>query len=284
MRWLLLGTIPLVFSQTAFSPTNDVPVVRQGATLRVQAAEGIQSARFDGRTVRLFPAPEGGLFGLMPIPVEQRPGQYQLELLDASGAAKQTTPVTVADAHYPIQNIAISKQIAGLRPSPGEAATSMAFRKTVSETRYWKEPFVLPVAGCLTSEFGVRRFQNGKPTGDFHAGLDQGSPPGTPVLAVAGGVVKIVKSWNVHGNTVGIDHGQGVLTMYLHLSGFATTEGAAVKQGDVIGYVGSTGRSTGPHLHWSLYVNSEPVDPGQWVKVPAACQEARAVRKGKTRS
>jgi len=280
MRWLLLVTIPLAFSQP-----NDVSVVRQGETLRVQAAAGIQTARFDGRTIRLFPAPEGGgLLGLMPIPVEQRPGQYQLELLDAAGAAKQTTPVTVADAHYPIQNIAISKEIAGLKPSPGEAATSTAFRKTVSETRYWKEPFALPVAGCLTSEFGVRRFQNGKPTGDFHGGLDQGSLAGTPVLAVADGVVKIVKSWNVHGNTVGIDHGQGVLTMYLHLSKFATTEGAAIKQGDVLGYVGSTGRSTGPHLHWSLYVNSEPVDPGQWVKVPAACHVAVSVRGRKTRS
>src|SRR5580704_9087947 len=173
MRWLLLGTIPLAFSQT-----NDVSVVRQGETLRVQAAEGIQTARFDGRTIRLFNAPEGGLLGLMPIPVEQRPGQYRLELLDAAGAAKQTTHVTVADAHYPIQNIAISKEIAGLKPSPGEAATSTAFRKTVSDTRYWKEPFALPVAGCLTSEFGVRRFQNGKPTGDFHGGLDQGSRAG----------------------------------------------------------------------------------------------------------
>jgi murein DD-endopeptidase MepM/ murein hydrolase activator NlpD len=93
---------------------------------------------------------------------------------------------------------------------------------------------------------------------------------------MADGVVRIVKSWNLHGNTVGIDHGQGVLTMYLHLSKFATTEGAAIKQGDVIGYVGSTGRSTGPHLHWSLYVNSEPVDPGQWVNVPAACKAAPA--------
>jgi len=279
MRWLLLGTIPLAFSQAI-----DVPVVRQGATLRVQAAEGIQTARFDGRTIRLFSAPEGGLLGLMPIPVGQRPGQYQLELLDAAGAAKQTTPVMVADAHYPIQNIAISKEIAGLRPSPGEAATSTAFRKTVSETRYWKEPFALPVAGCLTSEFGVRRFQNGNPTGDFHGGLDQGSLAGTPVLAVADGVVKIVKSWNIHGNTVGIDHGQGVLTMYLHLSKFATTEGAAIKQGDVIGYVGSTGRSTGPHLHWSLYVNSEPVDPGQWVNVPAACHAVAPARRRKKQS
>jgi len=252
--------------------------------LRVQASDGINAARMDGHTIRLFPAPEGGLLGLMPIPVEQRTGQYKLEFLDAAGAVKQATPVTVADAHYPVQNIVVSKEIAGLSLSPGEADLSAAFRKTVSETRYWAEPFELPVPNCLTSPFGVRRFQNGKPTGDFHGGLDQGSPAGTPVRAVADGVVRLVKCWNLHGNTVGIDHGQGVLTMYLHLSKFATTEGAAVKRGDVIGYVGSTGRSTGPHLHWSLYVNSEPVDPGQWITVPAACRADPPVSARKRRS
>jgi murein DD-endopeptidase MepM/ murein hydrolase activator NlpD len=271
VRWLLLYIIPLAFSQTL-----DQSVVRQGETLRARADVGIQMARLDGRTIRLFPAPEGGFLGLMPIPVEQKPGSYRLEFLDAAGTVKRAVPVTVADAQYPIQNIVISKEIAGLSLSPDEAETSRAFRKTVSETRAWKEPFELPVTGCLTSAFGVRRFQNGKPTGDFHGGLDLGSPAGTPVHAMADGVVRIVKSWNLHGNTVGIDHGQGVLTMYLHLSKFATTEGAAIKQGDVIGYVGSTGRSTGPHLHWSLYVNSEPVDPGQWVNVPAACKAAPA--------
>jgi murein DD-endopeptidase MepM/ murein hydrolase activator NlpD len=276
MRWLLLCTIPLAFSQT----------VRQGTTLQVRALENerIERARLDGRIIRLFAAPEGGVLGLMPIPVEQRPGQYKLEFLDAGGAVVRAAQITVADAHYPIQNIVISKEIAGLKPSADEADLSTKFRNSVSETRYWKEPFGIPVAGCLTSEFGVRRFQNGKPTGDFHGGLDQGSAYGTPVLAAADGVVKIVKPWNIHGNTVGIDHGQGVLTMYLHLSKFATTEGATIKQGDVLGYVGSTGRSTGPHLHWSLYVNSQSVDPGQWVKVPAACHAAAPVRRRKTRS
>ncbi len=279
MRWLLLFTIPVVFSQTI-----DRLIVEQGTTLRVHASDGIKAARMDGHTVRLFAAPEGGLLGLMPIPVEQRPGPYELEFLDAAGAVKRATPVTVTDAHYPVQNIVLSKEIAGLSLSPGEADLSAAFRNTVSGKRFWAEPFELPVPNCLTSPFGVRRFQNGKPTGDFHGGLDQGSPAGTPVHAVADGVVRLVKSWNLHGNTVGIDHGQGVLTMYLHLSKFATTEGAIVKRGDVIGYVGSTGRSTGPHLHWSLYVNSEPVDPGQWVTVPAACRAVASVRARKRHS
>ena len=106
--------------------------------------------------------------------------------------------------------------------------------------------------GCMTSPFGVQRYLNGKPTGSAHAGIDQRSPAGTPIHAVDGGVVKIVREWNLHGRTVGIDHGQGLESIYLHMSKLAATEGATVKKGDVIGYVGSTGRSTAPHLHWTL--------------------------------
>jgi murein DD-endopeptidase MepM/ murein hydrolase activator NlpD len=95
---------------------------------------------------------------------------------------------------------------------------------------------------------------------------------------VAGGTVKIVRAWNIHGGTVGIDHGQGLQSIYLHMSKFATAEGAVVKKGDVIGYVGSTGRSTAPHLHWSLYANGVPVNPRQWVQLKA-CAARPATRK-----
>jgi murein DD-endopeptidase MepM/ murein hydrolase activator NlpD len=89
------------------------------------------------------------------------------------------------------------------------------------------------------------------------------------VRAVADGVVKLVKTYNIHGGTVGVDHGQGLESMYLHLSRFAVAEGAAVHKGDVIGYSGSTGRSNAPHLHWSLYANGVPVNPLQWVRLGA---------------
>jgi murein DD-endopeptidase MepM/ murein hydrolase activator NlpD len=88
-----------------------------------------------------------------------------------------------------------------------------------------------------------------------------------------------VKAWNIHGNTVGIDHGQGVESIYLHLSRFAVAEGAQVARGDVIGYAGSTGRSTAPHLHWSVYVNGVPVDPAQWVSLKPCATVAAKGRK-----
>ncbi len=147
--------------------------------------------------------------------------------------------------------------------------TVAAFRENLSEKRLWAEPLALPVAGCMSSPFGVQRLYNGKASGSYHGGVDQRSPAGRPVRAVADGVVKIVRAWNIHGGTVGIDHGQGLQSIYLHMSKFAATEGAVVKKGDVIGYVGSTGRSTAPHLHWSLYANGVPVNPRQWVPLKA---------------
>jgi murein DD-endopeptidase MepM/ murein hydrolase activator NlpD len=89
--------------------------------------------------------------------------------------------------------------------------------------------------------------------------------------------------FQLHGGTVGVDHGQGLVSIYLHMSGFAVKEGQAVRQGDVIGYIGSTGRSTAPHLHWSLYANGVAVSPLQWVKlkpcaVPAAKRKPKAAQ------
>ena len=139
----------------------------------------------------------------------------------------------------------------------------------------------LPVPGCLTSPFGVQRLFNGKPTGDFHAGLDQRGAQGTPIHAIAGGVVKIVREFNLRGGTVAIDHGQDVESIYMHMSKTAATEGQQVAAGDVIGYIGATGRANGPHLHWTLYVNGVPVNPAQWVKVPEGCAVAHVVGKKK---
>jgi murein DD-endopeptidase MepM/ murein hydrolase activator NlpD len=228
------------------------------------------------RTIRLFPQDDGGWLGLMPVPADQKPGEYKVELLDSKNAALATVTVRVVDPRFRKQHVLIEPRIAELRPSPGESETSAAFRKDVSAVRYWSEPLGLPVRGCMTSPYGVQRYLNGKPTGDIHGGLDQRSPAGTPIHAVEGGVVKIVRDWNLHGRTVGIDHGQGLESMYLHMSKFAVAEGAIVKKGDVIGYVGSTGRSTAPHLHWTLYVNGVPVNPLEWVEVrPCATAKSR---------
>ena len=90
--------------------------------------------------------------------------------------------------------------------------------------------------------------------------------------------MKIVQAWN--GRTVGIDHGQGLESIYLHMSKFAVAEGVTVRKGEVIGYVGSTGRSTAPHLHWTLYVHGVPVNPADWVRVSPCLAKTGTTKNG----
>jgi murein DD-endopeptidase MepM/ murein hydrolase activator NlpD len=277
MRWLVVFIVTAVGAQVLeVAPAH----VHNGETLKLTAHAAVHRARLNGRTIELFHQDDGSTFGLMPIPVLEKPGIYTLELLNERGAVLDSRPIRVENARYPAQNIVIGKAIAGLKASPGEQETVSAFRTGVSPVRYWKEPLDPPVPGCLTSLFGVQRLHNGKPTGDFHAGVDQRGAAGTPIHPIAAGVVKIVQKWNLRGGTVAVDHGQGVESIYLHMSGFVAKEGEHVCVNDLLGYIGSTGRSTGPHVHWTLYVNGVPVNPGQWMTL-GACPAAPKTPKAK---
>ncbi len=252
----------------------------QGEVARVTCPAGrAESARMNGRMVHLFPQTNGTLLGLMPVPVLENPGEYPLEILGRDGTAMKSLAIEVLEAHYPKQNVIIERSVAALKPSPGEQESVSGFRKTVSPTRYWEDRMQLPVPGCLTSLFGVERYLNGKATGDFHAGLDQRGAVATPIHAIAGGDVKLVRSFNLRGGTVALDHGQGVESIYMHMSRTSAKEGDHVAAGDVIGYVGATGRANGPHLHWTLYVNGVPVNPTQWMKVPHPCGSPGAAKR-----
>jgi len=241
--------------------------IRQGETLKLHAVKPAVRARMNGVTIPLFPDTESRVSGLMPVGVEDAPGDYQLEFLDEAGALVHQLPVSVHDAHYPKQNIVIAPELSHLRATSEEAATVRAFLTSVSDTRYWEDALHAPVPGCMNSPFGASRLHNGKPTGDYHGGVDQRGPMGTPIHAAATGTVRISHMFQLRGGTVAIDHGQGLETIYMHMSRFAAKEGQLVHAGEVIGYVGSTGRATGPHLHWSLYANGHAVSPNQWVKL-----------------
>lgn len=274
MLWLLFLLAAAAYPQ---APGIDPTSLRQGETIHLRSRDAV-SARMGDRVVRLFAQPNGLRLGLMPVPALQKPGAYEIDFLSADGKVLDKAPVTVRDARFPIQNVTMTKAITELKPSPGEMERVAEFRNRVSDTRYWSEPLAAPLAGCMISRFGVRRFHNGKPTGNYHGGLDQRSPVGTPIHAVAAGEVRLVGDYNLHGRVAGVDHGQGLESIYLHMSKVAVREGDRVEKGQVIGYVGSTGRSTGPHLHWSLYVNAIPVNPLQWIPV-RSCSPAKPAKK-----
>lgn len=246
--------------------------IPQGETLHVETREPTAvTTRMGDRSVRLFQQPDGARLGLLPVPVDENPGTYKVEVLDGTGNVLQSANVEVKDANFPIQNIRVSRATKAIRPLPGEMEAVSALRKTVSGTRYWTEPFAAPAPECMNSPFGVKRYHNGQPTGNYHRGIDQRSPPKRAIHAASDGRVRIARMFRLHGGTVGIDHGQGLTTIYLHMSAVAAKEDQLVKKGDVIGYVGSTGFATGPHLHWQLAVNGVPVNPLQWVKNIESC-------------
>jgi murein DD-endopeptidase MepM/ murein hydrolase activator NlpD len=263
MRWFV-GLLAVSAWGQVFEAVPEKPA--QGEVIKV-TSDTAATARLHGRTITLFPQQDGPALGLMPIPTLEEPGKYELEFLDAAGTVLHTTEISVEDANYMREDLTIAPSISTLKPSPGEQATVGKFRETVSSERYWQEPFEAPLPGCVTSPFGSTRLHNGKLTGDFHAGVDQRGAAGTPIHPITPGVVKIVQKWNLRGGTVAIDHGQGLQTIYLHMSSFRAKVGQHVTRDDVIGYVGATGRATGPHLHWTMYANGVPVNPGQWMKL-----------------
>ena len=228
----------------------------------------------NGRTVRLFKEESGDWEGLIPVAVEDSPGTHSIEFLAADGTTLASVNLIIRKTIFPTQNVVLAPQIEALHSTAEERQILIGFRDSVSDVKYWDDPLVAPLPGCVISPFGVKRLHNGKPTGEIHAGIDQRGAAGTPIRAVAAGVVKIVQPFNVLGGTVAIDHGQGLETMYLHMSKLNVAVGDHVNKGDVIGYVGSTGRANGPHLHWVVYVNGVPQNPQQWVKL-RSCAAAK---------
>ena len=260
--------------------------LRQGEAIEVHGLPASVKARMDGRTIPLYKQSDSQTtLGLMPVPVLAKPGAKTLEWLDGQGSVVHTETITVRNAHYPTQNVVLTPQLNSLRSSPQERKDFGEFMKAQVPVRYWSEPFQAPIPGCITSPFGVRRLHNGKPTGEFHAGLDQRGAAGSPIHAITGGEVKLAQQFALRGGTVALDHGQGLKSIYLHMSKIAAVEGQRVEAGDVIGYVGSTGRSTAPHLHWTMYANGVPINPLQWVHLvpctssPAAKPKPRAAAK-----
>ncbi len=246
-----------------------------GETLRLTCTGEVASAKWNGRTVRLFLQTDGKNFGLMPISVKDSPGPASLDFLSREGSVLATEKFVIRATRFPSENVRLSPDIEALHSTPEEIQLLTGFRNEVSDSRFWQDPFQPPVDGCVTSPFGVKRLHNGKPTGEFHGGVDQRTPAGEAIRAIADGKVVFAKQFNVLGNAVGLDHGQGLGSMYLHMTQLAVADGTVVKKGDVLGYAGSTGRSTGPHLHWVLYANGVNVNPAQWVKLSACPRAAK---------
>jgi len=204
-------------------------------------------------------------FALVGIPLSAKAGTQQL-LVNNS----QKLSFTITDKDYPAQYLTIKKKRMVTGFTEQDLKKINADKIAISKAKaIWTEQaintdFIAPVDGRLSSLFGLKRFYNNIPKRP-HSGLDIAAPTGTAILAPASAIVIDTGSYYFNGNTVFLDHGQGLLSAYLHMNKITVKPGQQVKQGEPLGTVGETGRVTGPHLHWMVYLNNTPVDPALFI-------------------
>jgi murein DD-endopeptidase MepM/ murein hydrolase activator NlpD len=210
---------------------------------------------------------------LQGIPLFTAPGIYSLHLVVVGVASGNITDYSlnmeVVAGPYGREYIRLMAGRDGLL-DPAVEASELALIENVTapftRVRQFEGAMGLPAAATIISPFGTRRSYNGGPFDRFHNGTDFAGAPGTPILATAPGTVVLADVLNVRGLATVIDHGWGIYTGYWHQSQQYVKIGDFVTTGQVIGTIGSTGRVTGAHLHWELWVGGVPVDPMQWVQ------------------
>lgn len=218
---------------------------------------------FEDKPVMVVKA-DGLWQAVIGIPLSAKAGT--LRIVVKRGEEKSTQLFSIKDKQYPTQYITV-KDERKVNPNPldmkrinQESSRIQEALTAWTETNNEPVNFVWPIKGRVSGLFGRRRVFNGEPRNP-HSGMDIAAKTGTPIHAPAAGIVRGTGNYFFNGNTVFIDHGQGLITMFCHLSRIDVQDGQTVKQGDIIGAVGATGRVTGPHLHLGVSLNNERVEP-----------------------
>jgi hypothetical protein len=230
-------------------------------------------AAFSGNTYAFFSFPEDGYYGLLVAGMAQRVGNYDLTVVVRfAGESIETivAPIEVIPGAFIRQEITVSEELGYLVDSEVERH-ELAQLKSLFEAfrpeQLWDESgFLWPLEAELTSPFGAFRVFN-ETTGSRHTGWDMRAQTGAPIAATAAGRVAFAGVLNLRGNYILIDHGYGIYSGYAHLSVVHVTRGQTISAGQIIGQVGSSGRSGGAHFHWEMVVNGEWVDSVQFLEI-----------------
>ena len=285
--WLIiLFFIPAV-AGTADLRANDDPVialsadrVAVGATLAVSIDSQtplfdlkLQFGDIDGHFFRPPGAQSSQLVALVAIPFKSKPGPRALSVRwKQSGQPRQRLlAFTVVRGAYRSENLKVNPGKVNpnkkdLQRAAREAREVRRIYDAASSQPDWEAAFQKPLASVITSPYGNRRLFNGE-LASYHSGVDFRAPVGTPVQTANRGTIRLAKNLFYAGNTVLIEHGAGVFTIYAHLSKMGVTAGQPVEMGQVIGWSGQSGRVSGPHLHWGVKLNGQNVDPFQFLAV-----------------
>jgi len=244
------------------------PVPGGVAVIDLGNAAQAPKATYQGKPVLVVKEQDARWLAIVGVPLTVKPGSQLLVAKDANGS--RNLDFVVGSKKYPEQRITLKNQ-RQVNPNPDdlkriEGELEVQLKAYRSFTPGTPSNLLLdkPVAGPLSSKFGVRRFFNGEERNP-HSGLDFAVPAGTPIKAPAAGKVILTGNYFFNGNTVFVDHGQGFISMFCHMSKIDVKVGDTVPRGGVVGKVGSTGRATGPHMHWNVSLNDARVDPAIFI-------------------
>jgi murein DD-endopeptidase MepM/ murein hydrolase activator NlpD len=264
---LLISTITLfilTFSSTSWALHLRLPDRAYQGDLIVGKVEPVGAVLLKGQEL---PVSAGGYF-VIGVPRLQK---TDLLITAISGKRKASKTVRVLAYTWKVQRIdGLPKR--QVNPPPEALTRIKKDNQKVRQTRqagghpaplFLESGFIAPVAGTVTGVFGSQRILNGQPRSP-HSGVDIAAAKGTPVVSPARGIVRLAaKDFYLMGNTLMIDHGLGVMSIFIHLDSLDVGQGESVEQGDMVARVGKTGRATGPHLHWGISVGSTPIDPAR---------------------
>jgi murein DD-endopeptidase MepM/ murein hydrolase activator NlpD len=264
-------TLPTPLTNIVLNPT--LFVEGQTGSIRITTNAPITlTGTFLGQTLNVIALNSTTYAMMVGIPNFTEPNTYPINLVitQANNASSNFSfNISVVAGGYLTTDIVLSpEQEALLAPSVEEFEISTLQRITGAFTpeKYYVGTLGLPAAAPMNAPYGTRRSYNGGAVSRYHNGADFAAPPNTPIYAPADGRVVLADLLNIRGNTIVLDHGWGLYTIYAHLTTINVSLGERVQATQVIGTSGSTGRVTGPHLHWEVWLNGIPVDPMQWTQ------------------
>ena len=282
--WTFFSSVPSAFAAGWTVRAQPTRLVNGGPVLfQVKPPTRLQSLNgtWLGHEVSFsFDAKSKTWFALAGVSMETTPGTYALELAGETVAGKVSSEkissirkFTVARGKYPKIEVKLSVEGKFTEPNPEQQKQieegqqiKKDYLNRVTPEREWSGQFTAPADAAISDVFGTERVFNGKAQ-STHFGLDFRVPSGTPVAAMNDGTVLLARPLYFEGNFVVLDHGQGLLTLYLHLSEFKVKEGDQVKRGQVVGLSGGTGRATGPHLHVAVRWQGTYLDPATLIRL-----------------
>jgi murein DD-endopeptidase MepM/ murein hydrolase activator NlpD len=236
--------------------------------VKVKDTETFPEASFKGRRLFFNKCGDGCYMAIGAVGLKTSPGTYRIIVKD--GKERSKVSLNVKAAKFSVLRITLPEKKVFLSPEDLERAEQeekrlMSIWQKISE-KFWEGSFIYPLENELSTQFGTKRIINKKKI-SIHGGLDIRGKEGDEIRASNKGKVVLAEGLFFGGNTVILDHGQGIFTVYMHLSGFNVKQGDDVSRGDIIGFVGSTGRSSGPHLHFGVKVFDISVNPVTFLKL-----------------